>query len=170
MTDSHRIRVYRLSPYRKAFLLATLTVFVLPLIIGGILSHNQGLLLTGAIVFLIMAPIFLLTAWRYPRLVLTPFGVERHDIGYVLTSTWHNVAEMRSDKGSQGLILRQPMEDKGAYRFARFASSRFSMGGASLYPPEVRHLIRTRRFIPMEAFAHWLRQGDLFREIQSRLP
>jgi hypothetical protein len=162
--------VYHLSPLRRAILIAFWGLFAIPLLAVGIWMNDPAALATGILFSLITAPIFAVSGWWYPRLVLTSNRIERYNLGYRLTTTWDNVADIRLVKGSEGFILRQSMEDKGAYLFARAANLRFGIGLIRLYDPEVLSLIRERRFLPIEAFAYWLKHGELGHRIALQAP
>src|SRR5690606_19601184 len=62
-------------------------------------------------------------------------------------------------RGAEGFVTRAPIGGKGAARSA--TTSQMSLRGVSLYDSDRRNLIAARRFIPIDAFAHWLRRGDL---------
>ena len=161
-------RVYSLSPRRKALLAGLWVALCVPLAIWGALIRDSALLITAALVAVVLAPIFVVSGWYYPKLILTEEGIERRNIGYRLRASWENIETARWKRGIEGLILRRPMADKGAFRFAATATARFD--GVHMYDPEVIKLIRERRFIPLEAFAYWGCHGDLHQEIERRVP
>jgi hypothetical protein len=164
-------RVYFLSPWRRGILLALWALLVLPLVAIGVWGHDPAALFVGLLAGLILAVIFIAAAWRFPRLALGEAGVIQHNLGYRLATSWDNIAELRRTRGSQGFVLRRPMDDAGARRYARSAAVlRIAPGVFRLYPPEVLQLITERRYIPIEAFAYWLTHGDLEREIARRAP
>lgn len=145
-------------------------MFAVPLLAIGGLQHDPAAVATGIMVTAIFAPLILVLAWWYPRLVITPDTIERHNVGYTLRTPWGNVARIRLARGSEGLILRGPMEERGAYRFAKAATFRFGIETASLYDRDVLELIRQRRFIPLEAFYYWFKHGMLRYEIERYAP
>ncbi len=119
---------------------------------------------------LVTLPIFAICGWYYPSLVLTPEGISRYNVGYTLSTSWDNIIELRLTRGFEGLILRQPMEDRGAHRFAVAAGARFGIGAVPLYPTEIVKMIKAHRFIPIEAFAYWFKHGKLGDEIAGYAP
>jgi len=162
-------RVYHLGPRRRAVLLATWVLTVLPLLLLGLWTGDAAALATGLLVGVLMAAIFVSTGLYYPRLQLDADGIVRHNMGYRLATPWSNVLVLRREPGCEGLELMRPMEDRGARLAARF--SQWAMPAViSLYPPDVRQLVAKRRFIPIEAFADWLREGDLEQELARHAP
>lgn len=162
-------RVYRLGPRRRAFVLVTWALFVLPLLLGGLWMRDGAMLAAGALAGVIAIPSLVLV-WCKPRLVLSAAGVVRDDFGYRLESPWENIAELRLVPGSEGFVLRAPMASPAARRFSAATRTRLAPAAVRLYPPEVLGLIAQDRFIPIEAFAYWLRRGDLARDIAARAP
>jgi hypothetical protein len=96
---------------------------------------------------------------RAARLTVAPDGVELRQAGATLQTTWSNIAALRDTPGGEGFVLHEPMSGRGAERFALTAGVR--VRGAALYDDARLQLIAARRFIPIEAFAYWLRRGDL---------
>jgi hypothetical protein len=151
-------RVYRISPRRRAFLYGSWALFAVPLLIGGLVTGEPGLLVAGVLVSAIMLPLLLwvdLTA----KLILTAEGIETRQVGARLQSSWANVAGLRLVPGSEGFVLREPMSGSGPQRFA--SASHVRIRGAALYDDVRLQLISELRFIPIEAFAYWLKHGDL---------
>jgi hypothetical protein len=164
------LKAYRLSPRRQAILAAIGILIVLPLVLFGDLEKNPAAVAAGTTVWAVFFAVFVVAGWWYPRLILGQHTVERKNIGYTLKTHWGNIGGIRLEPGSEGFILRYPMEDRGAYRFAIAAKARFGNGGIRPYNRDVLALIGERRFLPIEAFAYWLRHGSLRREIERRAP
>jgi hypothetical protein len=165
------VRVYHLSPLRKAILLGVWVLFVLPLVVVGVWAQDPAALATGVLTGAILAAVFIPAAWWFPRLALSEESVSRRNVGYRLATSWDNVAELRLTRGSEGFVLRQAMDDAGARRFAAAAASvRILPGAFRLYPGDVLELITDRRFIPLESFAYWWKHGDLGLEIARHAP
>jgi len=158
-------RVYRLSPRRRALLYGSWALFGLPLLIGGIVTGEQGLLFAGFLVSAIMLPLMMWVDLS-AKLIVSAEGIETRQVGARLQSSWANVAGLRLVPGSEGFVLRAPMSGRGAQRFAGAAHVRIR--GAALYDESRLQLIDELRFIPIEAFAYWLKRGDL-REILARV-
>jgi hypothetical protein len=168
---SQATRVYPISPRRRALLVAIWALFTLPLVIAGLLLDDPAALASGGLAGLILGLIFAATAWRLPRLVLTPGGVTLHQFGYRLDSPWSNVAALYLGPGQAGLMLRQPMSGRGAARLtAAVGSMRRAGRSFAAYPPEVLDCIAARCYIPIEPFRHWLRHGDLERRLAEHAP
>lgn len=158
-------RVYRLSPRRRAILYGSWALFAVPLLIGGLLAGEPGLLVAGVLVSAIMLPLMLWVDLA-AKLILTAEGIETRQVGARLQSSWANVAGLRLVPGSEGFVLREPMSGSGPQRFA--SASHVRIRGAALYDDVRLQLISELRFIPIEAFAYWLKQGDL-REAIARV-
>jgi len=158
-------RVYRLSPRRRAILYGSWALFGLPLLIGGLVTGEPGLLVAGVLVSAIMLPLMLWVDLA-AKLILTAEGIETRQVGARLQSSWANVAGLRLVPGSEGFVLREPMSGSGPQRFA--SASHVRIRGAALYDDVRLQLISELRFIPIEAFAYWLKQGDL-REAIARV-
>lgn len=151
-------RVYRLSPRRRALMYGSWAVFAVPLLIGGLVTGEPGLLVGGVLVSAIMLPL-LLWVDLAAKLIVTADGIETRQVGARLQSSWANVAGLRLVPGSEGFILREPMSGTGPQRFAGASQVRFQ--GAAFYDDVRLQLIRELRFIPIEAFAYWWKRGDL---------
>lgn len=151
-------RTYGISPARRTLLYGSWVIFALPLLAGGFFTGETGLLVAALLVTVAMLPVILWADWA-ARLIVSPEGVELRQAGATLQSPWANVAALRVVSGGEGFILHEPMAGRGAERFALTAGVR--VRGAALYDEDRLRLITARRFIPIEAFAYWLRRGDL---------
>src|SRR5204863_301033 len=67
-----------------------------------------------------------------------------------------------------GFILKEPMDSRGAQRFADNAGISFQ--GAPFYDVARRQLLAEQRFIPIEAFGYWLTHGDLRNVVAQYAP
>jgi hypothetical protein len=159
----HSRSVYRVSPRRRWALIAVWLLLAMPLAFGGLLA-DPALLIAAAVVSVVFLPLIALTAWWYPRLVLTPAGVTLVHIGWSLEVPWERVASLRSNPGSEGLVLREPLDTPGAWRLFRASQV------APYYGPDQLALIAERRFVPIEPFAYWLRRGELARDLVRHAP
>lgn len=164
-------RIYPISPRRRWLLAAIWGLFTLPLVAGGLVAGDAGAVASGGLAGLILGLIFLATAWRHPRLVLSRDGIALHQLGYELATAWPNVAALHRGPGRAGLVLRQPLTGRGAERLARAAKSMNRAGGPLRpYPPEVLERIAARCYIPIEPFRYWLDHGDLERCLVQHAP
>lgn len=82
---SEDCRVFRLSPRRRALLIGIGCAVVLPLMIEAIASGDPGIGLIAFIVAVMLAGIFGLAGWAYPKLRVCSQDISRHDIGYTGT-------------------------------------------------------------------------------------
>ena len=168
MTDPEFRKVYYISPRRRGVLLGIWLMFTVFFVGGAWYASDPALLIVGAIVGLIIGSVFAIAGWWYPRLVVDTGGIALCQLGWSLSTTWENVAAARLIRGSEGLILRQPLNSKGANTLAAFRG--VGVAGAAYYGPEQQQLIAERRFIPLEAFEYWFRHGDLREVIVGRAP
>jgi len=135
------------------------------LLIGGLVAGETGLLVAGVLVSSIMLPLMLWVDLA-AKLILTAEGIETRQVGARLQSSWANVAGLRLVPGSEGFVLHEPMSGRGPQRFA--SASHVRIRGAAFYDDVRLQLIGEQRFIPIEAFAYWLKRGDL-REAIARV-
>jgi len=159
--------VYGVSPWRRRLLYGIWALFAVPLTVGGLVSGEAALLTTAAIFTAIALPIFV-WALRTARLTVTPDRIELRQAGGTLETSWSNVEQIRLVRGAEGFVLREPMQGRGADRFA--TTSQVVIRGAPLYDPYRRQLLAERRFIPIEAFSYWLTHGDLRQVLSARAP
>jgi hypothetical protein len=163
--------VYRLAPQRRALLVVVWALLTLPLLLAGWLGDDGAALAAGLLAGLVLGLVFLLAGWRFPRLILSEHGIALHQPGYRLEADWTNVAALRLTPGSEGLVLRFAGQTPGYARLAAASGVRSAIPLVSRpYPPEVMDLIAARRFLPLDAFAHWLRRGDLECRIRHHAP
>jgi hypothetical protein len=158
--ESESGKVYYMSTVRKRFLLGVWLAFTLPFAIGGLYVSDKALLFVSVMTGCILGFVFAITGWWYPRLVIDSKGVALHQIGYTLRTGWDNVEAVLLTRGSEGLVLREPLNSIGAGTQAGF--SNISYMGATYYGLTQRELIDQRRFIPIEVFAYWFKHGDLW--------
>ncbi|MEO6929027.1 MAG: hypothetical protein ABI190_07655 [Casimicrobiaceae bacterium] len=69
------------------------------------LADREAALITAGIVTLIMLPFFGIM-WQ-SRLVLTPEGIEHHQFGYTVRSSWANLESLSLSPGAEALYLRE---------------------------------------------------------------
>ncbi|MCC7043344.1 MAG: PH domain-containing protein [Acidobacteria bacterium] len=159
-------RTYGISPVRRNVLIGVWLILTLPLAIAGVWLPDPGLLASALLISVILVPIFAL-AVRAARLHVSDDGIELRQLGMRVAAPWDNIAGVRTVRGREGIVLHRPLEGKGAARMAASAAIRFR--GASIYDATQQQLIAEHRFIPIEAFAHWLEHGDLRQALQARL-
>ncbi len=106
---------------------------------------------------------------RYTRLVISERGVKLYQVGYTLETDWANVARLSQRPGAQGLVLHRPMSCRGASVLSAFRSTR-TAPGVRFYDDEQIALLAERRLIPIDAFAYWLKHGQLREELARRAP
>lgn len=160
-------RTYGVSPTRRNVLIGISLILTLPLAIAGVWLADRILLATAVLTSAIVLP-FIALALRAARLRVSDEGIELRQLGMRVTTPWNNVAGVRVGRGREGIVLHRPVEGKGAARLASSAGVRFR--GASFYAADQQQLIAEHRFIPIEAFAHWLEHGDLRQVIEARVP
>lgn len=153
--------IYRISIWRYLIMwwvLGPFLAFGLHDAIFGAESRGAGILIVC-----IMSPSLVFWHWfaRKARLEISADGVRQRELGGGVDAAWHEIADMRLDRGHEGFITAHWMESKGAERLARYA------GMAPAYDDQDMQLIAERRFIPFSAFAFHLRRGDL-REVILR--
>ena len=130
-------------------------------------DEQRALAFTGLFLFGCTLLMYLLL--RYTRLELSERGVKLYQFGYTLESPWDNVAAFYDVKRAEGLVLHRPMECKGASVLRAFRKT--GTGGAvRMYNDEQVSLLADRRFIPIEAFAYWLRHGRLREDLVRHAP
>ncbi len=160
---SQQLASYDLPPNRKIILLCILGAIELPLLALSIVGGEPAGVLAALVVALILGPIAYVAAWRYPRLVLREEGIELQQLGWRVSTTWENVAQIVRSP-SPGLILREPLEGRGATTLA--ASNRF----VAFYGPMGDALVRERRWFPLDPFAYWMDRGDLSQQLSQHAP
>lgn len=161
------LRTYGISPRRRNLMIGLWLILTLPLAIPGVWLPEPALLVSALLITAIMLPIFLLSI-RAARLILSDDGIELRQLGLRVATSWDNVAGVRMVRGREGIVLHRPLEGKGAERMAASAGIRFR--GASFYDSEQQQLIAEHRFMPIEAFAHWLEHGDLREALRAHVP
>jgi hypothetical protein len=70
--------------------------------------------------------------------------------------------------GREGLVLRESLNVKATQRLSNHAGIRFN--GVSMYDPEQEQLIAEQRWVPINSFAGWLRQGKLLDDLRRFAP
>lgn len=158
-------KIYGPNPRARNIMLGMWLLFALPLTLLGLIEREPAMLLAVVILTAIMLPICWF-ALRTAKLVITADGIELRQVGASVSTSWSNIAAIRTQRGAEGLILHQPMSGKGAERLA--AVSGVSVGGAPMYDDERRRLLYEQRFIPLDGFSYWLHKGDLRETITRR--
>ena len=163
--------VYRISPLR--FWLPTgffIALGVVLLVCAGFSSaepdSQRAFFLTGLFLFGCAAVLYVLL--RYTRLEVSERGVKVYQFGYTLETAWDNVAALYDVAGAEGLVLHRPMEGGGASVLRAFRKT--GTRSLRLYNDEQVRLLAERRFIPIEAFAYWLKHGRLRGDLARHAP
>jgi hypothetical protein len=160
--------VYHISPLRLWLVPAMFIIFaIFMLTLAGSdtgTPDTRKIAIYMGIFFLAFAAVIYLIL-RRTRLVLSAESAKLYQFGYQLETDWDNIAYIYDEPGAEGLVLRRPMDCLGASTLSRFRNvespgGEFS-GGGRFYSPEQIQLIAERRFIPIDAFAYWLKKGLL---------
>jgi hypothetical protein len=170
MTDDRNGHiVYRTNPLRRfghwlifgplMLLVAVLAVLIRANITGTLAVISGCLLLPALAIQWLMSR---------ARLDLSPTGVKLTSFGRNLETTWPNVVDMRLDRGREGLITRAPLEGKTAQQMA--ANCGLTVEDVPIYDDGQRALMAERRYIPINAFAWYLRHRDLGAAIVGLAP
>lgn len=162
--------IYHISPVRMWLLPGPLLVLAAVLVVASFFitdKAGQAGSVVLAIMFLSMAVLFSPLV-IYPRLELSAKGITLRQIGYKLETTWDNVAQLHDVRSREGLILHLPMECRGAFVMRAFSSR--SIQYMRIYDDLQRRLLSERRFIPIEAFAYWLKHGQLRDDLARHAP
>jgi hypothetical protein len=169
-TSGEKRTVYHISPVRLWLLPGPLLVLAAVLLVAAFFITDKAGQAGGvvlAIMLLSMAVLFSPLV-IYPRLELTAKGITLRQIGYQLGTTWDNVAQLHDVRSREGLILHRPMECRGAFLMRAF--SRRSIHYMRIYDDLQSRLLSERRYIPIEAFAYWLKHGQLRDDLASHAP
>ena len=163
--------VYHISPLRFWLPTGFLIAFgVLLLVCAGVSSaeaDQRAFGITGLFLFGCAGILYVLL--RYTRLELSERGVKVYQFGYTLETEWDNVAALYDVAHAEGLILHRPMQCGGATVLGAFRNTG-APAGLLLYNDEQVRLLAERRFIPIEAFAHWLKHGGLREDLKRHAP
>ena len=130
-------------------------------------EERNALALTAT--FILACACLLYLVLRFSRLELSETGIKLYQIGYTLETAWDNVAALYDVGGAEGLVLHRPMRCRGASVLRGFRNTSIG-GGLRFYNVEQVELLADRRFIPIEAFAHWLKRGRLRHDLVCRAP
>ena len=130
-------------------------------------AAQNAFLLTALFVLGCACLLYLLL--RFPRLELSERGIKLYQIGYTLETAWDNVAALYDVAGAEGLVLHRPMPCRGASVLRAFRKTGTG-AGLRFYNVDQVQLLADRRFIPIEAFAYWLKHGGLRDDLVCRAP
>lgn len=166
---------FHLAPVRRRVIAAAISFFLgfpLLLAIGGAALGDPALLATAGIVCCIMLPFAAYLAWWAwrTRLVLSESGVwvRAGNADTPETIPWTNIERLRLKVGSEGLVLREPLDCKMTRRLALGAEMTYR--GMPMYDDEQTELIKARRYVPLDAFGQWFEKGRLLEAIQRFSP
>ena len=70
--------------------------------------------------------------------------------------------------GREGIILREPLQSRAAKSWANWSG--LSYMGARFFDDEQKFYIDRQRYVPLLAFAYWLRHADLLAQLTGHLP
>ncbi len=162
--------VYRMSPLRLVILEGIsllLLAFPACFLIAGPKAVGMAFIL-----FLCVSPtlfILLFTAW-YPRLIVSPEGLRvRGAIGYSsLLIPWSNIERVWMRANKEGLILREPLQNRAAARWKNWTGMTFL--GGRFFDDEQQRYIEEQRYVPLQSFGYWLRHSELETELAGYLP
>lgn len=164
--------VYHLSPLRMwltSGMVVIIPIFILALAFSDkpASAHTRNLTIYIGIFFFAFAAVMILIL-RYTRLALSADGIKLYQLGFKLETDWNNVAYLYDAPGGEGLVLHRPMECRGARLLSIFRN--VEVEGVNLYGDEQIRFIAEHRFIPIEAFAYWLKKGQLRDDLIRHAP
>lgn len=164
--------VYHLSPLRLwlapgILVVIGLFILVLPILDSTAPDNTKNLAFYMGIAFLAFAAVMYLIL-RYTRLVLSADGVNLYQFGYKLKTDWDNVAVLYAEPGAEGLVLHHSMDCPGARILNDYRHTKIK--DENLYNDEQIQLIAEYRFIPLNAFGYWLKNGQLRDDLIHRAP
>jgi hypothetical protein len=170
-------RTYYISPLRLYLapgILAGLAILIFTLAGFGLLNPDERKpsVIIGFVFLALAALIYLLV--RRTRVQLSADGIKLYQTGYRLETDWDNIASFHDEPGAEGLVLHRPMDCPGARTLAAFRNVSTPGGdfseGANFYSDDQIQLIAEHRFIPIAAFAYWLKKGALRDDLIQRAP
>jgi hypothetical protein len=165
--------VYHISPLRLwlvpgMLIIIALFFLALPYIEPKPDAPDSGnLIIYMGIFFFVFAGVMYLIM-RYTRLELSADGIKLYQFGYKLETDWDNVAHLYDESGVEGLVLHRPMDCQGARTLNNFRNTKIK--GVQFYSSEQIQLLVEHRLIPIEAFAYWLKKGQLRDDLIRRAP
>ncbi|MCA9130861.1 MAG: hypothetical protein KDB22_27440 [Planctomycetales bacterium] len=160
--------VFHPSPFRQGVFVAIWLVLAAPFLFGGIAMREEGMIVVGVFVSLLLAPVSWFVVFQV-RLVFTDEGIVLRNYPWNLETSWDNVSEFYRQRGKEGFILLVPMESKGADNLARSVGREAGVNNA-IYRGGHPELAADRRFIPIEPFGFWLRHGRLADVVAKHRP
>jgi hypothetical protein len=160
--------VYHVSPWRQLVPWILFLPLAVPLAFAALLvdaTSDRAALWVASMAFM---TVILCIFWmiRRARLEIGPDGIVLKQIGFRFESPWSNVVAMRLDRGHEGFVTTAPVAGKGASTLAVAAS----MAPYAMYDGAQQSLLDEQRLIPIEAFAWYLRNGMMAREIRRFAP
>ncbi len=159
-------RIYRVRPLRMAAAVGVPALFAIALLGVSLLTtepaERSALAVAGIIMVMVAAGLFPLV-W-YPKLLVSPSGIEIRQVGWSIRTTWDNVEAVELSPPGEGLLLRAPLTGRGAWalRVGRIIPA--------WYTPEQARLVAEGRWFPLSPFGWWLRHGDLLAELKRHAP
>ena len=165
--DPERV-VYHISPWRMwPPTIAFVGLGVLLLVSAATSAGREAYAFGVTALFIFLSAGILYWTLRFTRLEVSAAGVKLRQIGYTLEAGWDNVAALYDVAGAQGIVLHRPMSSSGASLLRGFRNLGAG-AGVRFYNPEQVRLLSERRFIPIDAFAYWLKHGSLREELLKR--
>lgn len=163
--------VYHISPLRLWLvpgMFIILAVFFLAVVVSDSNSPDKGNAGIYIVIFFFAFAAIMYLILRFTRLMLSADGIKLYQLGYKLETDWDNVAYLYDASGGEGLVLHRPMVCRGARTLSRFRN--VEVEGANVYGDEQIQCIAEHRFIPIEAFAYWLKKGQLRDDLIRHAP
>jgi hypothetical protein len=143
-------------------------IIFLAVVVSDSNSPDKGNAGIYIVIFLFAFAAIMILILRYARLVLSADGIKLYQFGYKLETDWDNVAYLYDAPGGEGLVLHRPMVCRGASALGRFRN--VEIEGVNFYGDEQIQFIAEHRFIPIEAFAYWLKKGQLRDDLIRHAP
>ncbi len=170
--DNRNRTTYRISPLKLwlvPVILIVIAVFMmaLPVFNPDVPESTRYFPVYIGIFFLAFAALMYFIL-RRTRLVLSADGLELYQFGYKLETGWDNIAYLHDEQGSQGLVLHRPMDCYGAHTLSNFRHTQIK--NVNFFTDEQIRFIAEHRLIPLDAFAYWLRKGELRTDLARRAP
>ena len=165
--------VYRVNTPRLLVLPALWLLLSAMLVWGGSRSVDHADLTICVAVAGVLFLIFLPFGWIVwaSRLVITESGIEHHQFGYTIHSTWANLQSLSLEVGREGLYLQQPGTQSKLLRWsARSLDSLLRAIGFGPFGGDQDGALAQGRFITLNPFTQHLKIGTLLADLQRDAP
>lgn len=156
-------RIYRVDLSRRAFYLGVWVFFALLLSLLSLAESDpasrSAIRATTAILLAIGAAMSPLV-W-YPKLIVTPRGIEVRQVGWRIGTGWENIDWI--DRSSlRGAFLKDPVKGPWGLRVGLYIPFFFDR--------QERELVATNRWIPLAPFSSYLQSRELDQDILRCAP